>query len=669
MTRLTFFKSCAYVCLALACALPASADKKKNVLDIKESITDNNIVYPEANYETESRKILEGWYMQNYMATDDRYLSKEDVNTSDDTYRKRLSELPTLIDMPFNQVVKSHIERYTKKGRPMVASLLALSNYYMPIFEQALEEEGLPLELKYLPVIESALEPNAVSKHGATGLWQFMMIAAKGLNMEVNSLVDERRDPYISSKKAAKFLKDLYNTYGDWSLAIAAYNCGPGNVNKALRRAGGDPTQLDFWAIYNYLPAETRGYVPAFIAANYVMTYYPQHNISPVIPKRPFVTDTIHVNKRVHFNQIANVLDIPLEELRMLNPQFRADLIPGNSSKSYNLILPSQQVHAYIMSEEDILTYESEKYARRIDAEPGKTVGEEETTDELLVADLEQPESDAYREMAEAPTMKAVAQSGPQQPTTPSNNTTPDDTRTIGPDSGKSKTHKVEPGESLASIAAKYGVGPEQLKEWNNLRRNSVRTGQVLKISGGDAPARQVQTASDSNSRKSANATRKAEETKTTSTQKNNTNVAARGESSSYKKKATADQQNAQGSKKKSKANTLQATATAKKGADAKKAKKEAAAPKEHTVQSGESYERIAKKYGLTADELKKANNATSDMIKPDQKLKIPKKAAEKTSSGKASSKASTKKSGGASSSSKKSSTSSSSKKKSTKRK
>ena len=283
MNRLTFFTSCSALCLALACAFPAQSASKKNVLDIKESITDNNIAYPEANFEAESRKMLESWYMQNYMATDDRYETQSDANTSDDTYRRRLSQLPTIIEMPFNQVVKSHIERYTKKGRPMVASLLALSNYYMPIFEQALEEAGLPLELKYLPIIESALDPNAVSKSGATGLWQFMLIAAKGLNMEVNSLVDERRDPYVSSKMAAKFLKDLYNTYGDWSLAIAAYNCGPGTVNKALRRAGGDPSTLDYWAIYNYLPQETRGYVPAFIAANYVMNHYKDHNISPVI--------------------------------------------------------------------------------------------------------------------------------------------------------------------------------------------------------------------------------------------------------------------------------------------------------------------------------------------------------------------------------------------------
>ncbi len=628
MNRLTFFTSCSAVCLALACALPASADKKKNVLDLKESITDNNIVYPEANFEAESRKMLEGWYMQNYMATDDRYKSKDDVNTSDDTYRRRLSELPTIIEMPFNQVVKSHIERYTKKGRPMVASLLGLSNYYMPIFEQALEEEGLPLELKYLPVIESALDPNAVSRSGAAGLWQFMLITAKGLNMEVNSLVDERRDPYISSKKAAKYLKDLYNTYHDWSLAIAAYNCGPGNVNKALRRAGNDPSTLDYWAIYNYLPAETRGYVPAFIAANYVMNHYKDHNISPVIPKRPLVTDTIHIDKRVHFNQISKMLNIPVEELRMLNPQFRTDLIPGNGSKFYTLILPSQQIHAYIMSEEDIVTYDAEKYARRVNVEPGNTVGEVEVTDYIAALETDGNVPDVYQEMAEAPVMKK--ETAPEETSAfaqPETSAGP----TLGPTASNMKTHKVEPGESIASIAAKYGVSPEQLKEWNNLRRNSVRTGQVLKISGSKA---------------------------------NNTNVAEQSDrkSENANKRIAAAEETTASAPKKNKANNPQAVATAKKGAaqDAasgkrrgKKATAAAATPKaaEHTVQSGETYERIARKYGVTTEELKRANNAKSDMIRPDQKLKIPKK------------------SGSTSKSSAKSSKSSSSKKKSSKKK
>ena len=659
MNRLTFFTSCAAVWLAMACALPANADKKKNVLDIKQSITDENIIYPEANYEAESRKMLEGWYMQNYMATDDRYATKQDVPTSDDTYRRRLSELPTIIEMPFNQVVKSHIERYTKKGRPMVASLLGLSNYYMPIFEQALEEAGLPLELKYLPIIESALEPNAVSKSGATGLWQFMLIAAKGLNMEVNSLVDERRDPYVSSQRAAKFLKDLYNTYGDWGLAIAAYNCGPGNVNKALRRAGGDTSKLDYWAIYNYLPAETRGYVPAFIAANYVMNYYKDHNISPVVPKRPLVTDTIHVDKRVHFNQISNVLNIPVEELRMLNPQFRADIIPGNASKSYNLILPSQQMHAYILSEEDILAYDAEKYARRIDVDPGKgsVSGSVEETDTFIAA----AEPDAYQEMADAPVRRSTPEATSSQPSA-SSKTSASSTKTLGPTENKTRTHKVEPGESIASISAKYGVSPEQLKEWNNLRRNSVRTGQVLKISGSESTARTSQTSTaDSSTRKSSTA-KKTEPARNTETKK------AENTASSRKKAPAADDQSAQTSKsRKNKANTPQAVATAKKGTSKeaqestkgkKKGKAAAAAsqPQEHVVKSGESYDRIARKYGVTTEELKKANNASSDMIRPDQKLKIPKKKTEKASASKskketsASSKKSSSKSSSASS-------------------
>ncbi len=656
MNRLTFLTTCAAVCLTMASALPAHADKKKNVLDIKQSITDENIVFPEANYEAESRKMLEGWYMQNYMATDDRYSSKEDVPTSDDTYRRRLSQLPTIIEMPFNQVVKSHIERYTKKGRPMVASLLGLSNYYMPIFEQALEEQGLPLELKYLPIIESALEPNAVSKSGATGLWQFMLATAKGLNMEVNSLVDERRDPYISSHRAAKFLKDLYNTYGNWNLVIAAYNCGPGNVNKALRRAGGDPSQLDYWAIYNYLPAETRGYVPAFIAANYVMTYYKDHNISPVIPTRPLVTDTLHIDKRVHFNQISKVLNIPVEELRMLNPQFRADLIPGNESKAYNLILPSQQMHAYLMSEEDILAYDSEKYARRIDVEPGKISGAVETTDTFIAEADIQP--DAYQEMAEAPQMRKPAEATASKS---SQTKASSDSRTLGPSDTKTRTHKVEPGESIASISAKYGVAPEQLKEWNNLRRNSVRTGQVLKISGGEYQSRSNQSVAETPSRKSTNASSPSEQ-------------ARKSDPASSKRKPASEEQAS--TPRKNKANTPQAVATAKKGtskeaqeatAGKRKGKKATAAatpaqPQEHVVKSGESYDRIARKYGVTTEELKRANNATSDMIRPDQKLKIPKKKAEKATS------TSSKSKSGAASSSSKSSKSSSSKKKSKKR-
>jgi len=306
----------------------AKNNNKQNVLDLKTSITDSAIVYPES-FEADTQKLLESWFIKNYTASDNRYATEPDVDVSDEEMVKRLSALPTVIEMPYNQIVRSYIDRYTKKGRAQIAAVLGLSLYYMPIFEQALEEQGLPLELKYLPIIESGLNPNAVSKHGATGLWQFMLGTAKGLGLEVTSLVDERRDPYVSSERAASYLKDLYATYGDWSLAIAAYNCGPGNVNKAIRRAGGEAKDHDFWSIYNYLSPETRWYVPMFIAANYVMTYYPEHNISPVLPVKPLVMDTLQVANRVHFNQISKVLDIPVEELRILNPQFRADVIPG----------------------------------------------------------------------------------------------------------------------------------------------------------------------------------------------------------------------------------------------------------------------------------------------------------------------------------------------------
>lgn len=435
----------------------ASGQHKSNVLDIKQSITDSEIVYPES-FETNTQKLLESWYIKNYTATDDKYRGS-DVKTSDDQIRQRLSKMPTVIEMPFNQVVRTYIDRYTQRGRVQVAAMLGLSNYYLPIFEQALEEQGLPLELKYLPVIESALDPNAVSRHGATGLWQIMLATAKGLGLEVNSLVDERRDPYASSAKAAKYLKDLYSAYGDWSLAIAAYNCGPGAINKALRRAGKDNgSKADFWTIYNYLSPETRGYVPAFIAANYVMTYYTEHNISPVLPTKPLVTDTVGVTQRVHFNQISKVLDIPVDELRLLNPQFRADIIPGSFEKPYFLILPSQQVHAYIVSEDKIKEYDADKYAVRQQVEVGEippfiadnAVESENADEQSIVASHPAPESVAQRE-----------------------------TKSL---SGNTVFHKVGAGETLASIAEKYSVDPADIKSWNHLRRNSVRIGQKLRI-------------------------------------------------------------------------------------------------------------------------------------------------------------------------------------------
>lgn len=544
---------------AVFCSINIYGQQKSSVLDVKTSLTDSNVVYPET-YEANTHKLMEGWYMKNYMAHDDRYDRLGDTNPSDGVVKERLAKLPTVIEMPFNSVVRNYIDRYTQRGREQVTVLLGLGHYYFPIFEQALEERGLPLELKYLPVIESALDPNAVSKHGATGLWQFMITTAKGMGMEVNSLVDERRDPYLSSKKAAQYLADLYATYNDWSLAIAAYNCGPGAVNKAIRRAGGDPSSHDFWSIYNYLTPETRGYVPMFIAANYVMNYYPEHNISPVIPTKPLVTDTIMIQDRIHFNQISEVLDIPVEELRVLNPQFRADIIPGSEEKTYTLVLPSQQIHAYLMSEDAIKQHDAEKYAKREAVEPG----------EQFVA-ANRPAVSEAASATDTTTVDAVQQgSKTEEPLPVASASATKGVKTV--------SHKVKPGETLASIAKIYEVTPQDIKTWNALRRNAVRTGQILRIN----------------------------------------TATAEGEAEPVVAAET-------GTKKPS---TQPKAVVAKSNVKKSPAKPKAPAVTNHKIKSGESLSSISRKYGVTIAELKKANGMSGDNLRAGATLKIPAKSA-----------------------------------------
>jgi len=391
-----------------------------SILDLRREITDTAIVFPES-FQTDVHKMMHNWYLQNYTMLDTTVTSP--VTVTDQVIIDRLARIPTTIEMPFNQVVRSYIDMYTDRRRGLVENMLGMSLFYMPIFEEALEREGVPLELRYLPIIESALNPDAVSRAGATGLWQFMLPTARGLNLEISTLVDERRDPVRSSEAAAKYLRQLHDIYDDWSLAIAAYNCGPGNVNKAIQRSG--VAKPDYWTIYYSLPAETRGYVPAFIAANYVMTYYADHNISPALARRPIVTDTVHVNHRIHFDQIAGVLDIRQEELRVLNPQYRQDVIPGDV-RPYALRLPSKLVYAYIMSEDSIIAYNADRYARRTIVEPADGSG--------------------------------------------------DGVRAI------TKVHRVKRGETMSKIASRYGVTVADIKKWNKLRSSKVKRGQKLKI-------------------------------------------------------------------------------------------------------------------------------------------------------------------------------------------
>lgn len=417
---------------AVAIAWPATQAKPTpSILAIKDTIHDNSVIIPES-FETDVKKMQENWYLKNYAQLDCNADSRPSPVTTDQDYIDRLALLPTVIDMPYNSVVKNFIVMYSERKRQLVENMLGMSLYYMPIFEEALERYGLPLELRYLPVIESALNPAAVSRAGAAGLWQFMPGTATQMGLELNSLVDMRRDPIASSDAAARYLKQLYGIFGDWSLAIASYNCGPGNVAKAIRRAGGG--KKDFWEIYPFLPAETRGYVPAFIAANYVMNNYDKHNISPALARKPILTDTVHISRRIHFRQISDVLAIPMDELRALNPQFRTDLIPGDI-RPYALVLPSLQTFAYIANEDSIANHNATLYARRNIVEPanGSVQGSDNKgryVDELVV-----------------------------------------------------KYHKVAKGETLSKIARKYGVTVASIRKANGMsRKKKVQRGQRLKI-------------------------------------------------------------------------------------------------------------------------------------------------------------------------------------------
>lgn len=311
------------------------------------------IEFPEAmTFDLDS---LMNIYMAKTYLDEPEDCNMRDINPtySKEDYVDRLSRIPSIMEMAHNDVVQKFIDRYSGRLRHSISYMLGASNFYMPIFEEALEMYQLPLELKYLPIIESALNPKAVSRVGATGLWQFMLTTGKQYGLQVNSLVDERRDPVKASYAAARYLSDLYKIFGDWNLVIAAYNCGPANINKAIHRANG---VKDYWQIYPYLPKETRGYVPAFIAANYIMTYYSQHNICPMTTRLPAQTDTVMVNRNIHLEQVAAVMGMNIDLLRSLNPMYRRDVIPGATELS-PVRLPQTETGRFIDLQDSICNY------------------------------------------------------------------------------------------------------------------------------------------------------------------------------------------------------------------------------------------------------------------------------------------------------------------------
>lgn len=402
--------------------------KSENLPDsaANEDEPDDSINAVPENFSNSLNYLTENWAVEKNTSIECESLPNP--ATSDDIYKERLKKLPCLIEMPYNTAVKSFIEIYTQRNRKQVEYLLGLSQYYFPIFEAALEEKRLPLELKYLPIIESALNPRAISRAGATGIWQFMIGTGKMYGLEVNSLVDERMDPVKSSKIAAELLKELYSIYSDWHLAIAAYNCGASTINKAINRAGG---KRDFWAIYPFLPAETRSYVPIFIAANYVMNYADKHNICPSPVKLPSLTDTIMLNRRVHLAQISAILNLPIDELRLLNPQYRADIIPGDI-KPYPVCLPHNYAGLFIDKCNEIYAYNASSLVenRRDEIELPKTI---------------------YSHSSHKAT----------------------------------KTRhfiKVKKGQNLSTIAERYGTTVAKLKKANGLKSTKLKPGQHLRI-------------------------------------------------------------------------------------------------------------------------------------------------------------------------------------------
>ncbi len=403
--------------------------------------------------------LLNQYNSKTYLQDNDCHYSDVNPEFSVETYIERLQRIPSVMEMPYNDVVRKFIDRYAVRLRASVSYMLGAANFYMPIFEEALEMYNLPLELKYLPVIESALSPTATSRVGAAGLWQFMLATGKQYGLEVNSLVDERRDPIKSTYAAARYLRDLYKIYDDWNLVIAAYNYGPQNINKAIHRAGG---VKDYWAIYKYLPRETQGYVPAFIAANYIMTYYCEHNICPMRTQIPAKSDTIVVNRDVHFKQIAAVTGIRIEELRSLNPQYRRDIVNGSTQPSV-IRLPQTYVNAFLDREDSIYNYEAATLLTK------RTVVEV-TADDVKEEVVARSQTVAPRtHQATHGRTRAVSQSRSRRGGKTASK-------------GGSQSVTVKSGQTLSQIAKKNNTTVEKLKRLNGIKGNNIRAGKKLKV-------------------------------------------------------------------------------------------------------------------------------------------------------------------------------------------
>ena len=404
--------------------------------EVNTDVTDITADLPEGMQEN-TDSLLRSWNMQRYLLVDTTsQLANINPYFENAVYADRLQRIPSIMDMTYNDIVQKYIDQYTNRLRHSVSYILAASNFYIPIMEEALAFYKIPLELKYLPVIESAYNPRARSRAGAVGLWQFMPRTAVQYGLQINSLVDERCEPIKSSYAAAHYLKDLYTIFGDWTLVIAAYNCGPNNINKAIHRSGGE---RDFWKIYQNLPRETRGYVPAFIAANYIMNYYGEHNIQPYRARIPATTDTLLINNDVKMEQIATVCGIDIDEIKALNPQYQTTLIPGYRT-TCTLRLPQDQLLKFIDLQDSVYAY-------------GVTNEPQVSSQDMNV-----------KEITEKTTVKKSSRSKSRSR------------------SSSAKRITVRSGQTLGEIARRNHTTVAKLRSLNGIRGSNIRAGQKLRV-------------------------------------------------------------------------------------------------------------------------------------------------------------------------------------------
>ncbi|MBR5834948.1 MAG: LysM peptidoglycan-binding domain-containing protein [Bacteroidales bacterium] len=481
----------------------------KRELEYTDSITNEMIELYEENEEKSaaginpedytaeiSDSLLNIWYVHSRVNAED--ISEYDMdsvrfqsNVPDEVYIERIKQMNSFISLPYNDVVKNYIILYSEKMPTKMANILGLGKYYMPIFEEILNKYNMPEELKAMAVIESALNPTAVSRAGAKGMWQFMYATAKMYGLHIDSYVDERLDPVKSAEAAAQYLRDSYEIFGDWNLAIASYNCGAGNVNKAIRRSGG---KRAFWDIYPYLPRETRGYVPAFVGALYAITYYKEHGIKPEAVEMPAHVDTFKITKMLHLKQVSELTGAPLDELKNLNPQYSHNIIPGNS-REYILRLPYNYTNAFIEHEDSLYRHKADEYfnpatlKKIVDGADGERIVYKVKSGDVLgrIASRHRCTVDQIKRWNNLKNnnirvgQTLVIYRGGSAPSSASKSSSSSSASTAAPSNATAYT--VKSGDTLGKIAERHGCTVAQLKAWNNLSSSNIQIGQKLTVS------------------------------------------------------------------------------------------------------------------------------------------------------------------------------------------